>query len=66
MNQEFEMSLMNVLDRVLNERGLSEDDALEILKYLTKTSFSDLSQCSNSDIQVLIDYLNCKQKPSYS
>lgn len=60
------MSIYNKLDRVLDERGLSEEDALDILKYLTKTSYSDLSQCSETEIRAILDYLIGKQKQNCS
>jgi len=60
------MSIYNKLDRVLDERGLSEEDALDILKYLTKTSYSDLSQCSETEIRAILDFLNGKRKQNCS
>ena len=60
------MSIYNKLDRILDERGLSEKDALDILRYLTKASYSDLSQCSETEIIAIINHLNGKQKQNCS
>lgn len=51
------MRLLNVLERTLDEHGLSEQDALEIVENLTGLEFQNLELLPIEIIQNLIDFL---------